>query len=937
MSRFFRAAQSDSDDSSSDTDETTESTDSEDAPPQKTGAKPAGRWMDSDSDSDTGKRVAKSEKDRRMDEVREIVKVVNNHAKIGDWNQIVSDWDKLSKQLIKSARFLEEKNMPKFYIKMLVTLEDLVQSTSAASKTKPLSKVVAKSFNRMQQNLKKHNKTYEAQITLCREKPAAFEEDEAEASSAEESDSDSEPKKPVARPGVTAGQSKWLKKPGAESSDSSASEDTSDSDDSDLSDDGEDWQEGVKKSGASYWLAKKEDVPAEKVDKPTDKVAKVKKVEVSKTEVKKEIDWTPDYIKTKLRELLAARGRKGTDRNAQIAQLKDLADHSIEPTLKIDVLISLIASLFDSASTLATHMPSALWRSCHDYVSDVIVILNAMPDMKGQLAKAQVALELADQEETMEQRVFANLASYIGRLHDELIRAWQFLELATQDYIVRLQDDLYLLALAERTRILLNKVDAPRHAASVALLILEHLYYKKQQPVVPDALHATPIEKPADTDAITAALPEAAVVASVTEDIAPKGAINAESAAALSARVHDLGVQVYQHGDERAKARAILCEVFHHSVQDRFYEARDMLLMSHLQDSIQNHDIPTQVLFNRTMTQLGLCAFRHGLINEAHSCLTEISGSGKVRELLAQGINLGRYGERNPEQEKIERRRSTPPHMHINLDLLEFVHLTCAMLLEVPNMAYDQFDLRRRVISRPFRKLLDYYDRQIFIGPPENTRDNIMSASRSLARGEWQVCGDAIMKLPAWKLIPDADAVREMLARKIKEEGLRTYLFAYSTYYDTFSQEKLAEMFALDANTIHAIVSKMMINEELHASWDQPTSCIVMRKVEPSRLQSLALQCAEKVASFVETNERLVDARNGVKRDERRDDRGFLDRDRYIDKRRFFKDGATRNQQFGAGLKTQQGSQARSGMWNERQETRGSRAQGYRGVQTQRR
>lgn len=238
-----------------------------------------------------------------------------------------------------------------------------------------------------------------------------------------------------------------------------------------------------------------------------------------------------------------------------------------------------------------------------------------------------------------------------------------------------------------------------------------------------------------------------------------------------------------------------------------------------------------------------------------------------------QGINIQRFNERNLEQERIERRRLVPPHMHINLDLIEFAHLVCAMLLEVPNMAFDQWDLRRRVISRPFRKLLEHYDRQTFVGPPENTRDHIMAAARALSRGEWKECVELVMKLPAWKLVANDESVRATLKRKIQEEGLRTYLFAYSTYYDSFSQTKLAETFELDDNSIHSLVSKMMINEELHASWDQPTRCIVMRKMEPSRLQSLALQCADKLSAFVEQNERFVDIKTGggVKRDDRKD------------------------------------------------------------------
>merc|ERR1719197_2313819 len=70
-------------------------------------------------------------------------------------------------------------------------------------------------------------------------------------------------------------------------------------------------------------------------------------------------------------------------------------------------------------------------------------------------------------------------------------------------------------------------------------------------------------------------------------------------------------------------------------------------------------------------------------------------------------------------------------------------------------------------------------------------------------------------------------------------------------------------MFELSANAVHSLLSKMMINEELHASWDQPTNSIIMHKAEPTRLQSLCLQYAEKASVFLENNERMLDTRGG--------------------------------------------------------------------------
>jgi len=195
------------------------------------------------------------------------------------------------------------------------------------------------------------------------------------------------------------------------------------------------------------------------------------------------------------------------------------------------------------------------------------------------------------------------------------------------------------------------------------------------------------------------------------------------------------------------------------------------------------------------------------------------------------------------------------------------------MLLEIPNVAAHggsdeggSTGRRARLISRRFRKNHDQYNRQVFTGPPEQTKDYVMRAANELGKGEWRACLGLLDGLEVWDLVPGEGAkeqIKGVLMKEIKLAGLRTYLFAYSAQYESLSLNQLCGMFDMSKNEVHSVVSKMMINRELQASWDQPTETIVLRNVEPSSLQLLALQFAEKASNLVESNERLLDSKTG--------------------------------------------------------------------------
>lgn len=94
------------------------------------------------------------------------------------------------------------------------------------------------------------------------------------------------------------------------------------------------------------------------------------------------------------------------------------------------------------------------------------------------------------------------------------------------------------------------------------------------------------------------------------------------SASAQKNHASGLSVMVVSPGgiaaatNSRMTTRTALAQIYNHALNVRFYEARDLLLMSHLQESIGGADISTQVLYNRTMAQVGIAAFRCGAVKE---------------------------------------------------------------------------------------------------------------------------------------------------------------------------------------------------------------------------------------------------------------------------------------------------------------------------------
>jgi translation initiation factor 3 subunit C len=91
--------------------------------------------------------------------MKDIIEKINQKLRNNDFVQLYSEFEELNKEVEKGSKNFEKDGVPRFYIRIIATIENFVMSFSQADKKK-LSVNNNKSYNILKQKIKKHNQSY---------------------------------------------------------------------------------------------------------------------------------------------------------------------------------------------------------------------------------------------------------------------------------------------------------------------------------------------------------------------------------------------------------------------------------------------------------------------------------------------------------------------------------------------------------------------------------------------------------------------------------------------------------------------------------------------------------------------------------------------------------------------------------------------------------
>ena len=282
--------------------------------------------------------------------------------------------------------------------------------------------------------------------------------------------------------------------------------------------------------------------------------------------------------------------------------------------------------------------------------------------------------------------------------------------------------------------------------------------------------------------------------------------------------------QTLQILDEENKVKVMLYQVYFLCVRNDYESATKLFNSSNSYELVSLFKNETlKVLFNRTLAQLGLCAFKNLDLEEVIKYLAPLCTKGptKLKEYLSQSYT--KDNEKNALFDRGDKMRTIPNIMRINTNDLDTIFYLSSMIYDIPKILLGKIygkesDDESDYNSHAFERLFYNFQRQQFNGPSNIDKDKILATTTVLMKGDWKTCIQEIKNLNLIKKYNNI--LQDKLFELIKKTALKCFILFYMSEYESLEAGKLSKRFEIKEYEVKNIINDMILSGKIKAKWN---------------------------------------------------------------------------------------------------------------------
>ena len=518
---------------------------------------------------------------------------------------------------------------------------------------------------------------------------------------------------------------------------------------------------------------------------------KIKTQKVSKTVStieKQEILITESDIKKELEQISNQRGQNKYSLDI-VERLESLFKKTENKLTKIEILTESTLQYFDNYANQLTAFPSDLWGKIYEDLEKMMELHDLLNKEKNDTNK--------DDIEKMNLSLQNDLSVRMEKLENELYKSLQFNTNSNEEYSKCILNEIKFLKLCKKIEVFYINYKNTFCIAKIYLLVIMHTYYKTQNSI------KNLIKK------YNIQLDE--------NDFIQKIVLNNDKD-----YFKNLCDQVYQTLDEESKIKVMLYQIYFLCIRNDYESATKLFNSSNIYELISLFKSESlKVLFNRTLAQLGLCAFKSLDLEEVLKYLTPLCNKGptKLKEYLSQSYN--KDSEKNALFDRGDKMRTIPNVMRINTNDIDTIFYLSSMIYDVPNILLekifgnnnDNFNYN----NHAFERLFYNFQKQHFNGPSNIDKDKILATTTLLMKGDWKKVVQEIKNL---NLIKKYNILQDKLFELIKRTAFKCFIIFYMDEYESFEATNLSKRFEIKEYEVKNIINDMILTGKIKAKWN---------------------------------------------------------------------------------------------------------------------